>query len=979
MAEAAGYEILGHSDIKTLPLNRISEIFQAPQTVIELAEDLTQAENGGVHHQTLTLAKPLLKATRGIIPHIKWRTQEKRSALGHVLASGATKLSNPDQRRQQAHRGVQGPWTATNNLNVPAYRFGDVRDMDADIQGVEAAKRRAARPGVPAATQKGQGARVDLNSQAQLGGASEAAAQAPQSPGAKDASKPKTSESLQANVAAIRGYLELLDQYSLHHFIIYKGKTVFETPEFESFQRLYVTRWGAIMSTISALERLLKKHNVPVAVIDGPRVADLAVLEQLQIEELLRCVANLDQIQPLLVLQRSSVDKKLKRKARAAIKIQAIIRGYLGRRRVFHMQVMEKAAIVIQSAMRTYTSMVKTKRLLRKKRQGDLARWKELVDDLRDRVWPAVQTGKEHVILHIPSLSIEEHLRLSLPDFLQRESQQLGRVFDAVTGAARHATVVYVSPLPLPDEIFEYMVRKLFERHGVSPRRLHVLIPENADRFPGHFPLASLVLYSPRCIRRIRSLVKGKPAYIMPGPACNWQDRKLAELLRLPLLGPDPGVVQEYSAKSGIKRAFMEANVNVPLGAHDIYDEETLILSLTKLIAANLAVERWIIKLDVDYENLSWAFLDVRHLDCIVALRKEKEKFEEINQPLRGDTTVGDPSITIGASATLASTTSTTAAGGPTASVWHHQDVQLLARSKILKDLRSPQFLERRVTMCCPHVYPRWATFLAYLGRYGAVIEAEPKNVQGYPSVSLLIAPDGKASMLATYDMVYETGTTYSRLGSTYPCSSVPHRALEGACMSIAKQFYARSSIIGHVTVNFVVFKNRAKGGLRLWALDAKMGMDNPVSTLSLFQLLVSVGDQEGDAQAGNVTNTCYTILDDIAHPSLGTVSLPSFFKACRLESIAYNLDSHRGLVFLFFDSLVAGTVGVMGLGRSAVESLTHTLNALDFLKRQLGGKTLNQSDSGRAFLRAVAVLTTYREKLFNSSGRMPRLREGPS
>lgn len=49
------------------------------------------------------------------------------------------------------------------------------------------------------------------------------------------------------------------------------------------------------------------------------------------------------------------------------------------------------------------------------------------------------------------------------------------------------------------------------------------------DRFPRHFPLSSLLYYSPRCLRRIRSLVKGRPAYIVPGVP-NWQVGRTARL-----------------------------------------------------------------------------------------------------------------------------------------------------------------------------------------------------------------------------------------------------------------------------------------------------------------------------------------------------------------------------------------------------------------------------------------------------------------
>jgi hypothetical protein len=40
------------------------------------------------------------------------------------------------------------------------------------------------------------------------------------------------------------------------------------------------------------------------------------------------------------------------------------------------------------------------------------------------------------------------------------------------------------------------------------------------------------------------------------------------------------------------------ADVNTPLGAHDIYDEEDFIIALTKLIASHLDITRWVFKLE---------------------------------------------------------------------------------------------------------------------------------------------------------------------------------------------------------------------------------------------------------------------------------------------------------------------------------------------------------------------------------------------
>jgi hypothetical protein len=63
----------------------------------------------------------------------------------------------------------------------------------------------------------------------------------------------------------------------------------------------------------------------------------------------------------------------------------------------------------------------------------------------------AIQDGAEHVVIHLPSLSIEEHLRLSIPDLAQRQNLQLSRMFQCVQN--RNVTVVYISPVLLPDEV----------------------------------------------------------------------------------------------------------------------------------------------------------------------------------------------------------------------------------------------------------------------------------------------------------------------------------------------------------------------------------------------------------------------------------------------------------------------------------------------------------------------------------------------
>lgn len=92
------------------------------------------------------------------------------------------------------------------------------------------------------------------------------------------------------------------DVYSIHQFSIKHGKAIDTSPEFATFKRANITKWGAVSLVIHLLEEYLKKYHVPHAVIDGGKVLLLAEDELTRPDEddLFGCILNQPQVREFL-------------------------------------------------------------------------------------------------------------------------------------------------------------------------------------------------------------------------------------------------------------------------------------------------------------------------------------------------------------------------------------------------------------------------------------------------------------------------------------------------------------------------------------------------------------------------------------------------------------------------------------------------------------------------------------------------------
>ena len=361
--------------------------------------------------------------------------------------------------------------------------------------------------------------------------------------------------------------------------------------------------------------------------------------------------------------------------------------------------------------------------------------------------------NKKRLEIHISSLSIDELRRLTMDKFLVRQNIQLSRIFSIQDP---NIDILYISAFEMTPEVIGYYT-KILELGNIQDvnSRLTFLSPDTSIHIPTHVSTTKALLYSPSVIKTIKNMVKHKEAYIIPG-VMSKDEVELSVLLKIPVLGGDPYKSSLYSTKSGSKRILNAAEVPIPIGTSDIYDEKELMATLTRLIASNLYVDIWIFKIDNEFGGRGHAALDISSSKLIKHLRKAGEELSEETQ----------------------------------------------------EDLYNylSAILPKKIRIAMPSIYPSWRDYLKEFTRVGGVIEASPScsqnKMQGV-KVSFCIYPDGNITLLGAYDKL--ESRKYISGGFLFPQTSLPNMNLQMLGVSIGNILYEKD-IIGHVSVDIVAF-----------------------------------------------------------------------------------------------------------------------------------------------------------------------------
>src|SRR4029079_14564795 len=115
-------------------------------------------------------------------------------------------------------------------------------------------------------------------------------------------------------------------------------------------------------------------------------------------------------------------------------------------------------------------------------------------------------------------------------------------------------------------------------------------------------PLTQKVLERPRLIERIRHAVHDPSRAYLTVFNSTPLERKLAVLLGIPLNGLDPSLAH-LGSKSGSRRVFKEAGIDMPVGIEDVQSPEEAAEALGELKRQRPTLRRALIKLNNSFSG----------------------------------------------------------------------------------------------------------------------------------------------------------------------------------------------------------------------------------------------------------------------------------------------------------------------------------------------------------------------------------------
>jgi hypothetical protein len=234
---------------------------------------------------------------------------------------------------------------------------------------------------------------------------------------------------------------------------------------------------------------------------------------------------------------------------------------------------------------------------------GDLTLEEEIeaFEGLKPRLqdlWETVTMTQEepHTSVVVPSLTLDQAELRKLPGVSFYEERLL---FLLIRLRNPRGRMVYITSQPIHPMILEYYFQFLAGVPASHARARLTLLCAH-DGSPRS--LTEKILERPRLIERIRAGIHDRTRAYLTVFNSTPLERKLAVLLGIPLNGVDPKLTH-LGSKSGSRKVFREAGVDLPVGTEDLRTEHEVENALMDLREKRHGLRRAVVKLNDSFSG----------------------------------------------------------------------------------------------------------------------------------------------------------------------------------------------------------------------------------------------------------------------------------------------------------------------------------------------------------------------------------------
>lgn len=264
---------------------------------------------------------------------------------------------------------------------------------------------------------------------------------------------------------------------------------------------------------------------------------------------------------------------------------------------------------------------------------ADRERFAELQRDFT-RSYEAIFADRTQprTVVILPSLSLDADVMAKITGVTHYEERMLCLLLLLRMPRTR---VIYVTSTPVADAIIDYYLHLLPGIPAQHARRRLTLISCDDS---SNASLTQKILERPRVIEDLRQSISDPASAHMTCFAVSELERRLALKLGIPIYGCDPSLLH-WGSKSGSRKIFREAGIDLPEGFEDLADGEDVARALAELRALKPGLAKAVVKINEGFSGEGNAIFDLRAAPIGGALKAwAREKLPHMDFVARGMT-----------------------------------------------------------------------------------------------------------------------------------------------------------------------------------------------------------------------------------------------------------------------------------------------------------------------------------------------------